>query len=123
MLLPLLAGGGRVGWPVLVSGLPPAISDIAASSDSEPSGSCTVSEAMALVAHRPVSDPLMPPRLKYLCRMANRMTGGSITRITMPLIARSTYIRWILMTIFCVNDFPTIFLLTGGGPTNSTMGP
>jgi multiple sugar transport system permease protein len=41
-------------------------------------------------------------------------------RVTMPLIARSTYISWILMTIFCVNDFPTIFLLTGGGPTNST---
>jgi len=40
--------------------------------------------------------------------------------ITLPLIARSTYIGWILMTIFCVNDFPTIFLLTGGGPSNST---
>ncbi|QGN34668.1 carbohydrate ABC transporter permease [Microlunatus sp. Gsoil 973] len=40
--------------------------------------------------------------------------------ITMPLISRSTYISWILMTIFCVNDFPTIFLLTGGGPVNST---
>jgi multiple sugar transport system permease protein len=24
------------------------------------------------------------------------------------------------MTIFCVNDFPTIFLLTGGGPVNAT---
>ena len=32
------------------------------------------------------------------------------------MISRSTYISWILMTIFCVNDFPTIFLLTGGGP-------
>lgn len=40
--------------------------------------------------------------------------------ITMPLISRSTYISWILMTIFCVNDFPTIFLLTGGGPVNAT---
>jgi multiple sugar transport system permease protein len=36
------------------------------------------------------------------------------------MISRSTYISWILMTIFCVNDFPTIFLLTGGGPVNST---
>jgi multiple sugar transport system permease protein len=45
----------------------------------------------------------------------------TFTRITLPLIARSTYISWILMTIFCVNDFPTIFLLTGGGPDNSTM--
>lgn len=40
--------------------------------------------------------------------------------ITLPLISRSTYISWILMTIFCVNDFPTIFLLTGGGPVDST---
>ncbi|MGH3448920.1 MAG: carbohydrate ABC transporter permease [Nocardioidaceae bacterium] len=41
--------------------------------------------------------------------------------ITLPLISRSTYISWILMTIFCVNDFPTVFLLTGGGPNNATM--
>jgi multiple sugar transport system permease protein len=40
--------------------------------------------------------------------------------ITLPLIARSTYISWILMTIFVVNDFPTIYLLTGGGPQSST---
>jgi multiple sugar transport system permease protein len=40
--------------------------------------------------------------------------------ITLPLIARPTYISWILMTIFCVNDFPTIYLLTGGGPANAT---
>jgi multiple sugar transport system permease protein len=56
---------------------------------------------------------------------AARVDGANawqtFTRITMPLIARSTYISWILMTIFCVNDFPTIFLLTGGGPNNSTM--
>jgi multiple sugar transport system permease protein len=37
------------------------------------------------------------------------------------MISRSTYISWILMTIFCVNDFPSIFLLTGGGPVNSTQ--
>jgi len=36
------------------------------------------------------------------------------------MISRSTYISWILMTIFCVNDFPTIFLMTGGGPVNAT---
>jgi multiple sugar transport system permease protein len=40
--------------------------------------------------------------------------------ITLPTIARSTYISWILMTIFCVNDFPTIYLLTAGGPVNAT---
>lgn len=44
----------------------------------------------------------------------------TFTHITMPLTSRTTYISWILMTIFCVNDFPTIFLLTGGGPVNST---
>ncbi|HEY0247087.1 MAG TPA: sugar ABC transporter permease [Gryllotalpicola sp.] len=44
----------------------------------------------------------------------------SFRHITMPLVSRSTYVSWILMTIFCVNDFPTIFLLTGGGPVNAT---
>ncbi|WP_415854843.1 carbohydrate ABC transporter permease [Sinomonas sp. G460-2] len=42
------------------------------------------------------------------------------TGITLPITARSTYISWILMTIFCVNDFPTIYLLTGGGPVDAT---
>ena len=55
---------------------------------------------------------------------ASSMDGASrwqqFTRITLPMISRSTYISWILMTIFCVNDFPTIFLLTGGGPVDAT---
>lgn len=41
--------------------------------------------------------------------------------ITLPIISRSVFISWILMTIFCVNDFPTIYLLTGGGPVGSTQ--
>ncbi|WP_420310431.1 carbohydrate ABC transporter permease [Streptomyces sp. YS-B37] len=49
---------------------------------------------------------------------ANRVQ--QFTQITLPLVARSTYISWILMTIFCVNDFPTIYLLTGGGPVDAT---
>ncbi|GAA4155262.1 carbohydrate ABC transporter permease [Leifsonia shinshuensis] len=56
---------------------------------------------------------------------ASRVDGASRWKtfrfITLPMISRSTYISWILMTIFCVNDFPTIFLLTGGGPVNSTQ--
>lgn len=56
---------------------------------------------------------------------ASRVDGASkwktLTNITLPMISRSTYISWILMTIFCVNDFPTIFLLTGGGPVNATQ--
>ncbi|WP_225859302.1 carbohydrate ABC transporter permease [Streptomyces albicerus] len=55
---------------------------------------------------------------------AARMDGASsfqqFFHITLPLIARPTYISWVLMTIFCVNDFPTIFLLTGGGPVDAT---
>ncbi|MFM9920529.1 carbohydrate ABC transporter permease [Lacisediminihabitans sp. H27-G8] len=56
---------------------------------------------------------------------ASKVDGASafqtFGRITLPMISRSTYISWILMTIFCVNDFPSIFLLTGGGPVNSTQ--
>lgn len=55
---------------------------------------------------------------------ASSMDGASrwqqFTRITLPMISRSTYISWILMTIFCVNDFPTIYLLTSGGPVDAT---
>lgn len=55
---------------------------------------------------------------------ASGMDGASrwqqLTQITLPIIARSTYISWILMTIFSVNDFPTIYLLTGGGPIDAT---
>lgn len=55
---------------------------------------------------------------------AARVDGASARQIffgiTLPLIARPTYISWILMTIFSVNDFPTIFLLTGGGPVSAT---
>ena len=55
---------------------------------------------------------------------ASSMDGASrwqqFVHVTLPMISRSTYISWILMTIFCVNDFPTIFLLTGGGPVDAT---
>jgi multiple sugar transport system permease protein len=55
---------------------------------------------------------------------ASSMDGATkwqqFVHITLPMISRSTYISWILMTIFCVNDFPTIFLLTGGGPVDAT---
>lgn len=56
---------------------------------------------------------------------ASKVDGASgwqtFTQVTLPMISRSTYISWILMTIFCVNDFPTIFLLTGGGPVDATQ--
>ena len=40
--------------------------------------------------------------------------------IVLPMTARSTYISWILMAVFCINDFPTIYLLTKGGPLQAT---
>ena len=42
------------------------------------------------------------------------------SHITIPVIRPATLISWVLMVIFCVNDFPTIYLLTGGGPINAT---
>jgi multiple sugar transport system permease protein len=50
-------------------------------------------------------------------------TGWQAFRgVTLPIISRTTYISWVLMTIFCVNDFPTIFLLTQGGPSTGVTG-
>ncbi len=40
--------------------------------------------------------------------------------IVLPVTARSTYISWILMAVFSINDFPTIYLLTRGGPLEAT---
>ena len=55
---------------------------------------------------------------------AAKMDGATawqgFTGITLPIIQRTTFISWVLMTIFSVNDFPTIFLLTQGGPTGAT---
>jgi multiple sugar transport system permease protein len=55
---------------------------------------------------------------------AARVDGASswqqFRRITLPMIARSTYISWVLMFIFCIGDFQSIYLLTGGGPVQAT---
>ncbi len=40
--------------------------------------------------------------------------------VTFPHIRTISIVTWILMTIWCFNDFETIWLLTGGGPSNST---
>ena len=57
---------------------------------------------------------------------AAKMDGAShwqaFTGVTLPIISRTTFISWVLMTIFCVNDFPTIFLLTAGGPSTGVSG-
>jgi len=60
------------------------------------------------------------PTVYEAARMDGANSRQQLFGITLPLIAKPTYIGWVLMTIFCVNDFPTIFLLTGGGPVNAT---
>ncbi|CAM3401784.1 carbohydrate ABC transporter permease [Occultella aeris] len=58
----------------------------------------------------------------YEAARVDGASGAQLLRtMTLPLTAKSTFISWILMTIFCVNDFPTVFLLTGGGPVNATQ--
>jgi multiple sugar transport system permease protein len=41
-------------------------------------------------------------------------------RVTLPMIAKPTYISWVLMFIFCIGDFQSIYLLTGGGPVGAS---
>jgi multiple sugar transport system permease protein len=60
------------------------------------------------------------PTLHEAAQMDGAGAFQRFRRITLPIIARPTYISWILMTIFCVNDFPTIYLVTGGGPVSAT---
>lgn len=43
-----------------------------------------------------------------------------LRHIVLPIIAKPIYISWVLAAIFTVNDFPTIYLLTGGGPVGAT---
>jgi len=40
--------------------------------------------------------------------------------ITLPQLKSISIVCWILMTIWCFNDFETIWLLTEGGPANAT---
>jgi ABC-type sugar transport system permease subunit len=47
---------------------------------------------------------------------------AAFRHITVPHLKMVTLISWILMTIYSVNDFPTIWLLTQGGPVNATEG-
>ena len=42
-------------------------------------------------------------------------------RISLPMLRNVSFMTWILMAIFSVNDFPTIWLLTGGGPIGATQ--
>jgi ABC-type sugar transport system permease subunit len=44
----------------------------------------------------------------------------SFWHITMPQLKMISIVCWILMTIWCFNDYDTIWLLTQGGPANAT---
>jgi len=60
------------------------------------------------------------PNIYEAARVDGAGRRQQLRHIVLPMTARSTYIAWILMAMFSVNDFATIFLLTGGGPVNST---
>ncbi|WP_240930792.1 carbohydrate ABC transporter permease [Isoptericola sp. BMS4] len=55
---------------------------------------------------------------------ASRLDGASrwqrVRHIILPITAKPIYISWVLASIFTINDFPSVYLLTGGGPTGST---
>lgn len=61
------------------------------------------------------------PSLYEAARVDGANRRQMLLGITLPMIAKPTYVSWILMTIFCVNDFASIYLLTGGGPLESTL--
>jgi multiple sugar transport system permease protein len=60
-------------------------------------------------------------RLYEAARIDGATRWQQFTRITLPVTARTTYVCWILMAIFTVNDFPSVWLLTGGGPVGATQ--
>ncbi|MCX5579651.1 carbohydrate ABC transporter permease [Kaistia terrae] len=60
------------------------------------------------------------PNINEAARVDGANARQRLRYIVLPMTARSTYISWILMAMFSVNDFATIYLLTGGGPVNST---
>ena len=60
------------------------------------------------------------PNINEAARVDGANARQRLRYIVLPMTARSTYISWILMAMFSVNDFATIFLLTGGGPVNFT---
>ncbi len=60
------------------------------------------------------------PNLFEAARVDGASSRQRLRHIVLPMTARSTYISWILMAMFSVNDFATIYLLTGGGLVDST---
>jgi multiple sugar transport system permease protein len=44
-----------------------------------------------------------------------------LRHVTLPLLSKVSVIACLLMVIFSVNDFSTVYLLTGGGPLDATQ--
>ena len=61
------------------------------------------------------------PSVYEAAKMDGANTWQRFVHITLPMTSRTTYVAWILMTIICVNDYPSIGLLTDGGPANATQ--
>ena len=63
----------------------------------------------------------LPRELDEAARVDGAGWWASTRHITMPLLRNVSFMTWILMAIFSVNDFPTVWLLTGGGPIGATQ--
>jgi multiple sugar transport system permease protein len=61
------------------------------------------------------------PTLYEAARVDGAGWWASTRHITLPLLRNVSFMTWILMAIFSVNDFPTVWLLTGGGPVGATQ--
>jgi multiple sugar transport system permease protein len=61
------------------------------------------------------------PTLYEAARVDGANWWHCVRYISFPLLRTITFMSWILMAIFSVNDFPTVWLLTGGGPIGATQ--
>jgi multiple sugar transport system permease protein len=61
------------------------------------------------------------PALYEAARVDGASWWSSVRHISLPMLRTISVMSWILMAIFSVNDFSTIWLLTGGGPLGATQ--
>ncbi|QHY94213.1 Trehalose transport system permease protein SugA [Streptomyces sp. S4.7] len=60
------------------------------------------------------------PSVEEACRLDGASRWQRIRHVILPIMSKPVYIAWVLASIFTINDFPSVFLLTGGGPVGST---
>ena len=60
------------------------------------------------------------PALYEAARVDGASWWSSVRHISLPMLRTISVMSWILMAIFSINDFSTIWLLSGGGPLGAT---